>query len=106
VRVDALNLSLNPYVGYAWEQVKTPFGDTDNESYLYGLSVKWHWRMIQTSLKYYYQDSREIEEDFHTFRGRVTVGINEHWGIAARVDYMEHQTTDDTSFLMGPAYRF
>jgi hypothetical protein len=62
--------------------------------------------MARFSGKYYYQDSQEIEEDFHTVRARLNVGLSEHWGFVARFDYMEHQTTEDTSVLFGPTYLF
>jgi hypothetical protein len=100
------HLSVNPYIGYAWEQVDTQHGDQDNDSYLYGISLKWRWRMVSTALKYYFQDSQEVDEDFHTFRCRLNASLTENWGFAARVDYMEHQTTEDTSVLFGPSCVF
>lgn len=105
-RVKSWGLRLNPYVGYAWEQVDTSHGDQDNDSYLYGISGWWRWRMLMVSAKYYYQDSQEIEEDFNTFRARVNFGVTEHWGGVIRFDYMEHQTTTDTSVLAGPTFVF
>lgn len=97
---------VNPYVGYAWERVDTRHGDQDNDSYLYGLSLGWHWRMVTAALKYYFQDSQEIDEDFDTFRAHVNVGLTKHWGFTARLDYMEHQTTEDRSILLGPSCVF
>ncbi len=107
-------LTFNPYVGYAWERVEThihaPHHDqqirTDNNSYLYGLTVNWRWRMIGLNMKYYYQDSQELDEDFNSLHARLTTGFSRHWGATLRFDYMEHSTTDDTSVLMGPVYIF
>ena len=106
VRVPAWHLSVNPYVGYAWERVRTQHGDIDNDSYLFGLSGSWQWRMLQTTLNYYYQDSQGVDENFQTLRGRVDVFLSRHWGFVARVDYMEHMSTRDTSLLFGPTCVF
>ncbi len=101
-----LNLTLNPYVGYAWERVETQRANVDNESYLYGLTVGWRWRMLGASVKYYYQDSRETDNDYQTVRARMHCMFNNHWGAVIRFDYMEHITSDDTSVLFGPVYIF
>jgi hypothetical protein len=105
-RVPAWHLSLNPYLGYAWERVDTLHGDQDNDSYLYGLTVAYLWRMIEGGFNYYYQDSQEVDEDYQVFRARVYTFFGPNWGLGARVDYMEHMTTDDLSFLVGPAFTF
>ena len=105
-RVPGLNLTVNPYVGYAWERVQTQHGDQDDDSYLYGISAHWHWRMLDANVNYYYQDSREIAQDFQTLRARFNVYLNKTWGITARFDYMEHETTKDTSVLVGPVAVF
>lgn len=105
-RVQPLRLSINPYMGYAWEQVSTPGGDQDNDSILYGLTLGWHWRMLQAGVNYYYQDSRDLDENFHTLRARLVALVSPHWGILGRIDYMEHPTTDDLSFLAGPVFVF
>ena len=105
-RVKSMHLFLNPYVGYAWERVYTEHGDQPDDSILYGLTLNWHWRMIEAGVNYYYQDSQDIDDDFNVFRARVNCFVNKHWGIAARVDYMEHQYTKDKSFLVGPIWVF
>jgi len=105
-RLRPWGLAFNPYVGYAWERISTLHGDSDNDSVLYGLTVDWRWRMLAANAKYYYQDSRELDENFHNVHVRLTAGFTRHWGAAVRLDYMEHATTDDTSFLAGPVYVF
>ncbi len=106
VNIPELNLTVNPYVGYAWERVETPRTDVDNDSFLYGLTVGWRWRMLAASVKYYYQDSREADDDYQTVRARAHCMFNPHWGAVVRFDYMEHVTSDDTSVLLGPVYVF
>lgn len=106
LRIKPWRLTFNPYVGYAWERIDTLHGDTDNDSYLYGLTVDWRWRMLALNAKYYYQDSRELDDNFNNVHVRLTSGITRHWGAAIRFDYMEHATTDDTSLLAGPVYVF
>ena len=103
-RVKALRLSLNPYIGYGWESVDTPGGVQDNDSVLYGLTVGWRWRMLEAGVNYYYQDSQELDEDFNVFRARVIGMVTPRWGVGARVDYMEHSTSKDFSFLAGPVF--
>ena len=106
LRVRPLRLTFNPYIGYAWERIDTPHGRTDNDSYLYGITVDWRWRMVGLNMKYYYQDSQELDDDYESIHVRLTTGITRHWGAALRFDYMEHATTDDTSILAGPVYVF
>jgi hypothetical protein len=62
--------------------------------------------MVNLNLKYYYQDSQELDDDFSNIHVRLTTGITRHWGAALRFDYMEHSTTDDTCVLLGPVYVF
>jgi hypothetical protein len=104
--IPAWHLRVNPYAGYAWERVETRRADQDNDSYLYGITVGWRWRMLAATVKYYYQDSREADEDYQTVRARVHGMLTEHWGAVVRFDYMEHVTSDDTSVLLGPVYVF
>jgi hypothetical protein len=99
-------LTFNPYIGYAWERIDTRHGDIDNDSHLYGITMDWRWRMVGLNVKYYRQDSRELDDDFDNVHVRLTTGINRHWGAALRLDYMEHATTDDTSVLLGPVCLF
>jgi hypothetical protein len=100
------HLTVNPYVGYAWERVETQRADVENDSYLYGITVGWRWRMLAATAKYYYQDSQESDDDYQTIRARAHCMFNDHWGAVIRFDYMEHVTSDDTSVLVGPVYVF
>ncbi len=93
---------LNPYVGYVWEQVDTLHGDADNDSYLLGITAGCHWRMLEGTVNYYYQISQGMDENFQVCRARLNTYFNAHWGFGVRVDYMEHQTSDDTSVMFGP----
>ncbi len=114
LRYKPWGLTCNPYVGYAWERVDThvhvPPNDqqihTSNDSYLYGLTLDWQWRMLGLNVKYYYQDSQELDDSFNNLHVRLTTGLTTHWGAAIRFDYMEHSTTEDTSILLGPVYVF
>ncbi|MFH0953635.1 MAG: hypothetical protein V1873_04830 [Verrucomicrobiota bacterium] len=106
------HLSLNPYLGYAWERVEveidTPMGtqdvDSDNDSWLYGLTLGYRWRMLEGGVNYYYQDSQDLDEDFQVVRARLNFFFTRKWGIGARIDYAEHQTADDFSVLVGPVW--
>ena len=100
------HLRVNPYIGYAWERIDTQHANVDNDSYLYGLTVGWRWRMLGATVKYYYQDSQESEDDYQTVRARAHGMFDDHWGAVIRFDYMEHSTSDDTSVLVGPVYVF
>lgn len=106
LRIKPWGLAFNPYIGYAWERIETLHGDTNNDSYLYGLSADWRWRMVGLNVKYYYQDSQELDDNFNNVHVRLTAGLTRHWGVVLRFDHMEHATTDDTSVLLGPAYVF
>ena len=106
LRIAKLHLVVNPWAGYAWESVDTNHGDQDNDSYLYGLTMAWRWRMMEASTQYYYQDSQKIEKDFHIFRGRFNFFLTKTTGISIRGDYMEHQFTKDKSILVGPIWMF
>ena len=105
-RLQNLHLAVNPWVGYAWESVDTDHGDQNNDSYLYGLTMAWRWRMMEASFQYYYQDSQKIEKDFNVFRGRFNFMCSKTMGISVRGDYMEHQFTKDKSILVGPIWMF
>jgi hypothetical protein len=106
LRVKPWGLTFNPFIGYAWERIAMLHSDTDNDSCLYGIAVDWRWRMVNLNVKYYYQDSQEMDDDFNNVHVRLTAGITRHWGATLRFDYMEHVTTDDTSVLVGPVYVF
>ncbi len=108
IRIPPLHLQVNPYLGYGWERVETTHGDEDNGSYLYGVTMTYHWRMVEAGVNYYYQDSRGLDpdENFNVLRARASVFFNKHWGLSVRGDYMEHSTSKDTSFLIGPVFLF
>jgi hypothetical protein len=106
INIPSCHLRINPYVGYAWEHVETQRVDIRNDSFIYGVTVGWHWRMLGATAKYYYQDSRDASEDYQTVRARAHAMFNEHFGIIVRFDYMEHMTSDDTSMLFGPVALF
>jgi hypothetical protein len=113
-RIADWHLSLNPYLGYAWEVVDTAMSsphasfhtETNNESMLYGLTLGWRWRMFEAGLNYYFQDSLELEENFNVLRARVIGMVTRDWGLSARLDYSEHSTSKDRSFLIGPVFLF
>jgi len=106
LRITALGLTLNPYLGYSWEAIDTRHGNEDNEYYLYGLSASWRWRMLAASANYYYQDRRDGGKDYQTLHCRMIVLLSQHWSLGTRLDYMEHPSTRDTSILAGPSYIF
>ena len=106
VNIPEWHMSVNPYVGYAWERIETQHADQDNDSYLYGITVGWRRHMLAATVKYYYQDSQEADEDYQTVRARAHGMFNDDWGAVVRFDYMEHATSDDTSVLFGPVYIF
>ena len=106
INIPEWRLSLNPYLGYAWERIETQRGDRDNDSCLYGITVGWRWRMLAASVQYYYQDSQEADEDYETVRARIHGMVNERWGAVVRFDYMEHATSNDRSVLFGPVFVF
>lgn len=105
-RIERLRLSLNPYLGYAWERIDTRRGDVDNDSYLFGLAAVWRWRMLEASVNYYYQHSLGLDDDYQTVHARLSWFLSRNWGFVTRLDSMEHPTTRDTSVLAGPAYVF
>ncbi len=106
IRIKPWRITLNPYIGYAWERINTEHAYVENDSLLYGLNANWHWRMLNVNVKYYYQDSLEDNEDTSTFRTSFVGGISKHWAFTVRFDYMEHMTTDDIFVMAGPVYIF
>ncbi len=106
IRVPEYGLSLNPYIAWAAEKIETPHGDQEDDALLYGLTVGWHWRFLGATVKYYYQDVLDSDESYHTFRVRNEVYLSKRLGIATRFEYMEHATSKDLSFLIGPAFVF
>lgn len=105
-RIPSLGITLNPYVGYAWEKVGTRLGDTDNDSILYGLAVDWRWRMLNVNARYYYQDSRDLREHYNNFHLLFVTGITRNCGAMIRLDHMEHALIRDTSVMAGPVFVF
>jgi hypothetical protein len=73
---------------------------------LYGLTLGWRWRMFEAGINYYYQDSLELEDNFNVLRARLIGMVTRDWGLSARVDYSEHSTSKDRSFLVGPVFLF
>jgi hypothetical protein len=106
LRFPEWHLSFNPYVAPEREKVTTLHGDVTSDYMLYGLTAKWNWRMLQATIKYYYQDDVHSSEHFNTIQCRLYVFLNEHWSVVGRFERMEHSVTTDTSYLIGPAYVF
>lgn len=106
VNIPEWHLSFNPYVGYAWERIETRHANASNDSYLYGITIGWRWRMLGATVQYYYQDSREAEDDYETLRIRAQAMVKRNWGLAGRFDYMEHAVSDETSIQFGPVFVF
>ncbi len=101
-----LHLTVNPYVGYLWEDINTTHADSNYESMLYGIAASWDWRMLHATLKYYLQDNLDTHKQYDVFRAYGFVFMGDRWGLAARFEYMEHTTGTDTSFMFGPAFVF
>jgi len=106
VRIPDLHLSLNPYLAYTWEEIDIDEMQQDYNSVLYGLTLNWRWKMIQTTLKYYLEDNLDLDEQFHTVRGRFIISLTQRLAIVVRAEYMEHSITKDTAVLVGPAFVF
>jgi hypothetical protein len=106
IGVPELGISLNPYLAYTSEEINTTRGDRTDEAVIYGLSVNWRWRFLGADAKYYYQDVRGSDDGYNVFRLDGSLFFTKTFGLVARVDYMEHSTTDDLSFLIGPAFMF
>ena len=106
IRIKPWGITLNPYLGYAWERIETSRANIRNDAFLYGLSFDWRWRMVNLNVKYYYQDSRDGSESYNAVRARFVVGLTRHWGVAMRYDYMEQMTADNSSLMIGPVYVF
>lgn len=106
-RAPALRLTINPYIGHAWERTDVPrVAATEEVAHLFGVTLNWRWRMWEAGVNYYYQQSRETREGSHVARARLIGMFNRRWGLCARVDYAEHRTTDDFSVLAGPIVLF
>ncbi len=113
-RLPAWHLSINPYLGYGWQNVDTTV-DTprmsieDNEhteSRIYGVSVYWRWRMLYANAKYHMEDNQDLDEQFQVFRLWATAMFTKRAGIMARFEYSEQSSSTDTSALFGPVVVF
>lgn len=113
-RVPGWHLSLNPYLGYGWQRVETtvstPGGtveDAENtESVIYGVMVQWRWRMLAAYAKYYLEDNRDRDEQYHVVRLWGTAMLSKHAGVLARFEYSEQVGSTDTSAMFGPVFYF
>lgn len=109
-RAPSLHMMVNPYVGYAREQVdvETPAGRTESGSHvmLYGVSWYWRWRMLQANVKYYIQDNRASNRAYDVLRGQFSAMFSRHTGILVRAERMEESSTTDTSLIAGPIFVF
>ncbi len=106
IGVPELGMYLNPYIAWVSEDIETTHGDRTDEAMLYGLTVGWHWRFLGLTAKYYYQDVTDSDKSYHVARLRGNVFLTQRFGITARAEYMEHSTSDDISFMIGPAIVF
>lgn len=113
-RVPSWHFSLNPYLGYGWQTVETtvatPGGtieDTENtESVIYGVMAQWRWRMLAAYAKYYLEDNRDRDEQYHVARLWGTAMFSKHAGVLARFEYAEQVGSTDTSAMFGPVFYF
>ncbi len=99
-------LSLHPYAGYSWEYVDSVRGSRTDDAILLGLTMRGRWRKTSATLNYYYQLGLGDADDHHTARFRLQHDFTRNWGAIARLDYMEHATSDDQSIMVGPVYTF
>ncbi len=106
LRIPESHLVLNPYLAYARESIDTSYSDEDIDALMYGITAFWQWRMLNTTLKYYYQDDLNSSESYNVLRLRGILFVNKSFGVTARFEYMEEPTTDNTSFLFGPIFMF
>ena len=112
-RIPSKHLSINPYVGYAQETVRTEKpafmgGNRRNRSdiLIYGVSAYWHWRMLGADAKYYLSQDLDHDTLNQHFRVWATAMFSKQTGIIARFEYEEQNTTRDTSLLFGPVFVF
>lgn len=97
---------LNPYLSWTSEKIETTYGDRTDDAMLYGMTVGWHWRFLGAYVKYYYQDVLDSSKGYNVLRLRGNLFLSQKLGVTAAFEYMEHSTTDDVSFLIGPAFVF
>ncbi len=99
-------LSLNLYLAHTWESVDTDNSESSYNSILYGVTLKWRWRMIQATLKYYLEDNMDLDETFNTLRARMMFAFNESTALFLRAEHMEHSVTTDDAVVFGVAFVF
>ncbi len=103
-------VSLNPYL--AWTEENINFADQrfsldhEDRGMVYGITAKWNWRFLYSTLKYYYQTVDGSGDHYHVARVRNSVFLNHSFGFTTRLEYMEHSTSDDFSILFGPCILF
>lgn len=100
------HLSLNPYLGFSWEEVATSHSDSRSESILYGISSAFQWKSVHYHLQYHLEDKIDNDNYYNVARLRITVPVSNNLGITARFEYMEHETIDNRSILVGPSWIF
>jgi hypothetical protein len=109
-RAPSMNMMVNPYVGYAREEVEVTSsrGSSSEGSHvmLYGVSWYWRWRMLQANAKYYIQDNRAENKAYDVLRGQFSAMFTRHAGVLVRAERMEESMTTDTSVLAGPIFVF
>lgn len=105
-RFPAWHVSVNPYAGYARLAVDTSHGDDAWDTGIYGVLGRWDWRMLHLAAQYYLQDNQARGEQYHVLRARLAVLLTPNWGFLLRGEHMKQYTTEDTSLLLGPVYRF
>jgi hypothetical protein len=106
LRVPSCGVGLNPYVGYAWEHVRTTYGSDAYDTLLYGIIARWDWRMLHATVQYYYQDNLDLAEGYSVLRGRVTCFVTPRWGLLLRGELNEQVSSTDRSLVAGPVLRF
>lgn len=106
VRIPSLHASLNPYVGYAYEEVDTTYGNNGYDTELAGLIARWDWRMLHATAQYYYQNNPDLHEGYNVARARLLAFASKRWGVLLRGEYVEQHDTKDTSVMIGPVLVF
>ena len=106
VRLPSLHATLNPYVGYAYEEVDTTYSNDAYDTMLAGIIARWDWRMLHATGQYYYQNNPDLDEGYNVGRARLLACINERWAVLLRGEYVEQHGTKDTSVMIGPVLMF
>lgn len=120
IRCPSFNLTLNPFLGYEWEQIDISIPamtgshgsmgpshtNQNTEAVLYGMSASWRWRMLQANVKYYLADNRDLDKSFNVVRFWCSAMFSRNAGLLARFEYMEQTIGSDTSVVVGPVFMF